>query len=69
MFLRSAVCIAYARALPLVTRSIGPSIPRLVNNLFQRDLLSVVVWFCSIAGNKIVWRGETFRLRNGKLSR
>ncbi|HTL29637.1 MAG TPA: bacteriohopanetetrol glucosamine biosynthesis glycosyltransferase HpnI [Tepidisphaeraceae bacterium] len=32
-----------------------------------RDLISPIVWFCSIAGNKIVWRGETFRLRNGNL--
>ena len=34
-----------------------------------RDLLSPIVWLCSIGGSKIVWRGETFRLRHGKLSR
>lgn len=69
MMLRVVVCITYAKALPLVNRSIGPSAPRLANNLFQRDLLSVVVWLFSISGNSIVWRGETFQLRNGKLFR
>lgn len=34
-----------------------------------RDLISPIVWLCSIWGRKIVWRGETFRLQNGKLSR
>ena len=34
-----------------------------------RDLISPVVWLCSIGGSKIVWRGETFHLRRGKLSR
>jgi ceramide glucosyltransferase len=34
-----------------------------------RDLISPIVWLCSIGGRKIVWRGETFRLRQGKLSR
>ena len=34
-----------------------------------RDLISPIVWLCSVGGNKIVWRGETFLLRKGKLSR
>ena len=34
-----------------------------------RDLISPVVWLCSISGSKIVWRGETFQLRSGKLQR
>jgi ceramide glucosyltransferase len=34
-----------------------------------RDLISPVVWLCCISGSKIVWRGETFQLRKGKLSR
>lgn len=34
-----------------------------------RDLITPLVWMGSIGGSKIVWRGETFRLRDGKLSR
>jgi ceramide glucosyltransferase len=34
-----------------------------------RDLISPIVWLCSIGGSKIVWRGEIFQLRNGKLLR
>lgn len=33
------------------------------------DLISPIVWVCSIGGRKIVWRGEVFRLRGGKLER
>jgi ceramide glucosyltransferase len=34
-----------------------------------RDLLAVVVWIASFAGNRILWRGEWFELKDGKLSR
>jgi ceramide glucosyltransferase len=34
-----------------------------------RDLLGLYVWFASLAGNAIVWRGEEFRVTRGKLSR
>jgi ceramide glucosyltransferase len=34
-----------------------------------RDLLSPVVWLCSLFGNRIYWRGEEFQLENGKLRR
>jgi ceramide glucosyltransferase len=34
-----------------------------------RDLLAVFVWIGGLAGRKIVWRGEQFHLRNGKLQR
>lgn len=34
-----------------------------------RDLISPIVWLCSIGGSRIVWRGERFQLRNGKLFR
>jgi ceramide glucosyltransferase len=32
-----------------------------------RDLVAMGVWVASFAGNTIVWRGERFRLRDGKL--
>lgn len=32
------------------------------------DLLAVVVWVGGLLGRKIVWRGQVFRLENGKLT-
>ncbi len=34
-----------------------------------RDFLAVVIWLGGLAGRKIVWRGEAFDLKNGKLTR
>jgi ceramide glucosyltransferase len=34
-----------------------------------RDLISPVVWLCSLVGSKIYWRGEEFTLKRGKLQR
>jgi ceramide glucosyltransferase len=34
-----------------------------------RDLLGVAIWFASFGGNLIVWRGERFHLKDGKLTR
>jgi ceramide glucosyltransferase len=34
-----------------------------------RDLIAVGVWIASLFGNTVTWRGERFRLKNGKLSR
>ncbi len=34
-----------------------------------RDLLAVVVWCASLTGHTVTWRGDHFRLRDGKLSR
>jgi len=34
-----------------------------------RDLLAAVVWFVSLGGNTVTWRGDRFRLKNGRLSR
>jgi ceramide glucosyltransferase len=32
-----------------------------------RDLVAMAVWGAGFAGNTIVWRGERFTLKNGKL--
>jgi ceramide glucosyltransferase len=32
-----------------------------------RDLLALLVWIVSFAGHEVVWRGDRFRLENGKL--
>lgn len=34
-----------------------------------RDLLAVAIWVASLAGNTVTWRGQHFRLANGKLTR
>jgi ceramide glucosyltransferase len=34
-----------------------------------RDLVAVAVWLCGLAGRRISWRGEKFRLQDGKLVR
>jgi ceramide glucosyltransferase len=34
-----------------------------------RDLFALLVWIVSFAGHKVVWRGDRFRLENGKLAK
>ncbi len=34
-----------------------------------RDLIAVVVWIVSLGGHTVTWRGEHFRLKNGRLTR
>jgi ceramide glucosyltransferase len=34
-----------------------------------RDLVALLVWIASLAGHTVVWRGESFRLKNGRLVR
>jgi len=34
-----------------------------------RDVLAVAVWVVSFFGQTVVWRGERFRLNQGKLTR
>ena len=34
-----------------------------------RDLLALAIWAFGFAGNTVVWRGQRFELRNGKLKR
>jgi ceramide glucosyltransferase len=34
-----------------------------------RDLLALVVWFQGLFGRRILWRGDVFQLRRGKLTR
>ncbi len=34
-----------------------------------RDLFGLLFWAWSFAGDTVVWRGETFRLRDGRISR
>jgi ceramide glucosyltransferase len=34
-----------------------------------RDLIAVVVWIASLGGHTVTWRGNRFRLKDGKLTR
>jgi ceramide glucosyltransferase len=34
-----------------------------------RDLIAVVVWIVSLGGHTVTWRGDRFRLKDGKLTR
>jgi ceramide glucosyltransferase len=34
-----------------------------------RDLIAVMIWIVSLRGNVVTWRGDRFRLENGKLTR
>src|SRR5271166_2750723 len=46
--------------------------PRVLRDLWLvplRDLVALAVWIFSYFGNQIEWRGQRFRLRNGKLEK
>jgi ceramide glucosyltransferase len=34
-----------------------------------RDLVAVAIWITSLGGHTVTWRGDRFRLKNGKLTR
>ena len=34
-----------------------------------RDVAALLVWIASLAGHTVVWRGDSFRVKNGKLAR
>jgi ceramide glucosyltransferase len=57
----------------LVALSVGKSVlqdSRLMSQLWLlpiRDLIAVGIWIASFAGHTVMWRGEKFELRNGRL--
>ena len=61
---RVAVALVIGRAV-LDDRQVMPLLPLLP----LRDLVALVVWARALFGNTVVWRGEKFRLRAGKLTR
>jgi ceramide glucosyltransferase len=45
---------------------------KLIRNLWLlpiRDLIAVAVWIVSFGGQTVIWRGDRFQLKDGKLSR
>ncbi len=63
-FLRMSVAIVVGRCV-LQDRSVLKNL-RLIP---LRDLLAVVVWIISLRGDIVTWRGDRFRLKDGKLTR
>jgi ceramide glucosyltransferase len=61
---RTAMALVTAR---LVLRD--RNFMRLIWLLPLRDFLAVFLWLGGLTGRKIVWRGEVFNLKNGKLTR
>jgi ceramide glucosyltransferase len=46
--------------------------PALQKNLWLlpiRDVIAVGIWIASFFGHTVIWRGERFELKNGRLSR
>ncbi len=70
ILLVAVCCLRIAVAL-LVGRSVlrDQQVPRLLPLLPLRDLVALLVWTASLVGHKVVWRGESFKLKNGKLVR
>ncbi len=60
--MRIAVAIVVGK-LVLRDRQVMRSLPLIP----LRDLLALLVWIVSFAGHEVVWRGDRFRLENGKL--
>lgn len=64
LFLRFAVALIVGRKVLQDRRIFGDAwlIP-------LRDLIAVVVWSASLGGHTVTWRGDRFRLKDGKLTR
>jgi len=65
-----ATCLRFAVAL-LVGRSVlrDPTVIPLLPLLPIRDSIALLLWIASLAGKTVVWRGDSFRLERGKLTR
>jgi ceramide glucosyltransferase len=64
------VCVRFAVALSIGVGVLGDrSTIRDLWLLPLRDMVALVVWFWSFADDAVVWRGERFHVRGGKLIR
>jgi len=64
LLLRLAVALVMGKA---VLQDVQTS--RLLWLLPLRDLIAVGVWMASVVGKTVTWRGDRFRLKNGRLTR
>jgi ceramide glucosyltransferase len=62
--LRVAVALLVGRSV-LCDRRVLRRLPLLP----LRDLVALLIWIASLAGHKVVWRGDSFMLKDGKLVR
>ena len=46
-----------------------PNVTPLLPLLPARDSIALLLWIASLAGKTVVWRGDSFRLEGGKLTR
>ncbi|HYK50148.1 MAG TPA: glycosyl transferase, partial [Terriglobales bacterium] len=46
-----------------------PNVIPLLPLLPARDSIALLLWIASLAGKTVVWRGDSFRLEGGKLTR
>ncbi len=64
------VCVRFVMALSIGVGVLGDQATlRDLWLLPLRDVVALAVWFWSFADDAVVWRGERFHLRNGKLIR
>ena len=70
VLLIAVTCLRVAVAL-LVGRSVlrDRQVLPLLALLPLRDLVALVVWIASLSGHKVIWRGDSFTLKNGRLTR
>jgi ceramide glucosyltransferase len=64
------LCVRYAMALSIGVGVLGDRAT--IRNLWLlplRDVVALAVWFWSFADDAVVWRGERFHVRGGKLIR
>lgn len=64
MLLRLAVALVVGQAVLE-----DKTLPRNLWLLPVRDLIAVLVWAASFAGHTVTWRGDRFKLKNGRLMR
>lgn len=67
----AAVMIARFAAAVVIGRSVlkDRQIPGQLWMIPIRDLIAVGVWLASFVGSTVTWRGDRFRLKNGRLTR
>jgi ceramide glucosyltransferase len=70
VLLIAVTCLRVAVAL-LVGRSVlqDRQVLPLLALLPLRDLVALVVWIASLSSHKVIWRGDSFTLKNGRLTR
>jgi ceramide glucosyltransferase len=68
--LASTVFLRFAVALAVGSKVLRDrQVLRYVWMIPLRDLVAVVVWIVSLGGHTVTWRGDQFKLRDGKLTR